>query len=546
MESISRHRAVAALLGCLVVWLSSVAEPFAAAAGLPPVITSQPQPQTTFPGANINLRVSVVSLASPRYVWRWNGLDLPADFPGQSTPLLALREVTIGMSGGYSVVVSNNFGAVTSETAVVTVNPVYYHAVGYVNLTAKPGLSFFCTALGGDGTNQTVLNRIPSAPDGVSLFKIDGNGFAANNYLDGWSDPEMNTTVGEGWFLRNPYTNDFTHTQVGFVPEGRLINRLPAGYSICANIVPQAGLVSSTLSFPNISGSRLFFFDTASQGYQTYEANDFSWFPVEPRVGVGQAFWAHELAAVDWIRDFSVNPRGISPLTYLIVQPLLDSETGEINFFTYNPDPAFGRVLDLDGVTPLDSNFAAQLYAGLGNAEETLVPIGRPQTFLNGAGAGYIRGANLKLPGVPGGTTVHLQLRVWETCAGRTYEQAVYNGSAHGRSAVVNTVARAVIENGEPGLPPNNVNSFASFAINLGQDVPLRLGRVHDTGTNTVEICFATQPDRSYCLQRASTSDEPAQWHDVPGAQAILGTGHVVTFIDTAEEQCYYRLCPGQ
>ena len=208
-----------------------------------PVITAQPQPQTAFVGANVNLRVSATSAL--RYHWRFHGTNLPIDFPGQSTPLLTLREVTTAASGPYSVVVSNNFGAVTSDTAVVTVNQLNGSAVGYVNLNAVPGYSLFAVQLARSGTNQTVQEQIYAARDGASLFKLDGNGFIANNFLDGWYDPEMVLTLGEGWFFHNPGPDPFYLTTVGSVIVGSLVNSLPAGHSICARFFKK-GWLSNT------------------------------------------------------------------------------------------------------------------------------------------------------------------------------------------------------------------------------------------------------------------------------------------------------------
>lgn len=516
----------------------------AAAIESPPVITVQPQPQTFFPGANINLRVAATSFAPLQYNWRFYGTNLPNDFPGQFTTLLALREVTTNATGPYSVVVSNKFGAVTSETAVVTVNYLNSGGGGYVNLTAMPGNSFFCTALSLAGTNQNIAVMIPVAPDGASLVKIDGTGFMVNNYLDGWFDPEMNLSMGEAWFFNNPRTNTFAVTLVGSFPGGTLINRLPAGLAASGNVIPLAGSISGRLNFPRESGSKLYFYDRESRDYRVFEPNEFNWFPYEPELQVGQAFFMSEPSGIDWVEQFSPFPASIPPVTYLMVQPSITSETGEINVFTYNADPAFGRVQDFDGVTPLNDEFAAQLYAGMSNIEDSLVPIGRPSLFLNGAGAGYIRSASLKLPGIHGGEIVHLQLRVWEKRVGQTYEQAAYNGSALGRSALFSVTAHAPVEHGEPGLPPSNANSFPSFSIGVGADVPFRIGNVAAAGKNKVKIYFATQPGRRYYVEKARSLQEPVEWSAVSDGAILIGTGHATSITDDDDGRGYYRALP--
>ena len=535
------------LLACALWWLGAFRNEAAAILQTPPVITSQPQPQTAFPGANVSLRVSAAPPIGLRFQWRFFGTNLPDSFPGQFTPLITLANVTTNASGPYSVVVGNHFGAVTSQTAVVTVNRASGGViVGYINLTAQPGYSLFSKPLFPESTNQTVAKELPAVPDGVSLFKVDGNGFIANNHLDGWSDTEMIITLGEGWFFHNPTHDPFVLTIVGDVVIGQVVNRLPEGHSICANIIPDAGHLSSRLGFPRTPGSKVFLFDRTSQTYLVHEfveTNGYGWFPTEPEVAVSEAFWVREPAEQDWIFELSIIPLSVPGTAYLIVQPTLTSETGEINFFTYHPDPAFGRVVDFDGVTPLDGEFAGQLYAGLGDDENTLVPIGRPELFRDGAGAGYIRASTIKLPGLRGGDGVFLQMRVWEKCAGRSYEQGVANGCASGRSQVFSSIAHATIEDGGPGLPPRNANTFPSFSIAPGQEAPFRLGQVRYDGSST-ELCFTTQPGRIYCLQKSPSCLEPMEWTPVAGAEHIVGTGHVAKITDTSAAQCFYRLCP--
>src|SRR4051812_8433488 len=117
----------------------SAARDVGLAADVAPIITSQPQPQTALKGVNLNLSVAAVSSSPVRYRWRFFGTNLPNGFPGQFTPLLSLRDVTPTASGPYSVVVSNNFGAVTSATAQVSVSDPYSAGGGYVRVDPPPG-----------------------------------------------------------------------------------------------------------------------------------------------------------------------------------------------------------------------------------------------------------------------------------------------------------------------------------------------------------------------------------------------------------------------
>ncbi len=503
-----------------------------------PVIVTQPQPQTTFAGANVNLRVAV-SGSGLRYVWRLYGTNLSKEIPGQFTSLLSLRGVTRAASGPYSVIVSNSFGAVTSETAVVTVNLENGGPIGYINISAKPGYSMLAFQLAQFGTNQTIAGQIPDTRDGASIFSMDGSGFVANNYLDGWSEPGQILVPGQAWFFHNPGSDLFTVTVVGNVVLGRLVNRLPGGYSACADIVPQ-GAPLTVLGFPSALGSKVFRYDNASDTYSIFEVTTNGWEPEEPSTEVARSFWAYEPGPVDWIQNFSAE-LGWSFGTYMVVQPEIASTVGEVNFFTHNSDGISGRVFDLDGTTGLNSKFRGQLYAGTNEEENALLPVGLPASFLEGAGAGYIRAGSVKLPGVAGGQTVYLQLRVWEECAGDTYEQAVSNGSAAGRSTVFSLVAHACLESDGPGLPPRNANLFPNFSIRLGEASPLRVARVRKTPAGA-EICFATQPGWVYRLEKVFSCAQASEWNYVPGADRIVGTGHVATVLDTVGEQCFYRL----
>jgi hypothetical protein len=524
------------MLGCLGMAADSSAQ-----ISLAPVITLQPQPQTSFEGANINLRVSATPSTGVRYYWRFNGLDLPRSFPGQSTPLLSLQNVSKAAAGPYSVVVSNSFGAVTSQTAVVTVNDLdsLGLSVGYINMSATPGYSLFSLQLAQVLSDQTVDRQLGGVQDGSSLFKLDGSGFVANNYMDGWSAPDQILTVGEGFFFYNPTAQPFGLTVVGGVLSGRLVNRLPAGLSLCGSLIPQAGELP-VLGFEPTPGARVYHFDRQTGSYSLYTTQEGDWIPSAPSLAVAEALFVQEPTDIDWVRTFTLMLEDPSSI-YKIVQPQLTSEVGEVNFFTFNYNNSLGQVLDLDGVTPLNSQFMGQLYAGTNAVENTLEPMGQPLAFQAGAGAGYIRGATVKIPGLPGGQTVALQLRVWEKCAGDTHKQAVLNGSASGRSEIFQTVLHATVEAGAPGLPPRNANTFPSFLVSLGQSATLRVARVQTT-TNGVEVCFATQPGWVYGLEKCASWEGHVNWVEVPGAEEVIGTGHTAKVLDSTTEQCFYRL----
>ena len=352
----------------------------------------------------------------------------------------------------------------------------------------------------------------------------------------------MLLTMGEGWIFFNPMPNTAFITLVGGVLQGHLTNRLPTSLSMCASLVPQPGPLSGTLLFPQSHDAVVWKLNRTSQTLEEFSLVSQVWEPFEPVLGVGESFFVRQSAPTDWVRDFGLDGASAPPIGFRVIQPALINETPEINFFTYNVDSAFGRIADLDGVTPVNSDFMGQLYAGPSNDESALNPIGQPVPFLNGAGAGYIRSGTIKLPGMAGGQIIHLQLRAWERCAGDTYEQALENGSAHVRSALFTAIAHATIENGTPGLPPGSANRFPSTQVVLGPEVPLRVARI-ESAAATVQICWATRPGASYRVQHAPGMAHPINWTTLPNGQNIIGTGRVAQISDTpGVQQSFYRV----
>jgi hypothetical protein len=84
----------------------------------PPVITTQPQSQTNNAGANVTFNVAASSASPLTYQWRFNG----GKIGGATSASLTLTNIQSGDAGGYSCVVSNASGSVTSLVATLTVS----------------------------------------------------------------------------------------------------------------------------------------------------------------------------------------------------------------------------------------------------------------------------------------------------------------------------------------------------------------------------------------------------------------------------------------
>lgn len=328
--------------------------------------------------------------------------------------------------------------------------------VGYANRVVAPGGDYLANQF--TSLDPTVGSLLLNLSAGVSIFKVSGN-YEVSNYLEAWSDANMTLHPGEGWFLRNPYGTNLTVTFVGEVSPGNVEIVLPAGPSVCSSVLPLAGPLGTGLGFPTPDGVfvQVDLYEPSSETYVTHGAFDGFWFPSEPEISVGQSFWSYRDFSAVWTNR-SLFDEGTFFTNY--VSPFFGSPAGLVNFFTFDPDPAMGRVSDTDGITPVNSAFLGQIYAGTNATEAALSAVGTPVAFLSGQGAGYIRSGLVSVPNTSGGQTIYYQLRAWDSSSRATYEAAVANGGKAGKSAIVSTVAGGGLRQ----LPPN-ANGFESFSV---------------------------------------------------------------------------------
>jgi hypothetical protein len=200
-------------------------------------------------------------------------------------------------------------GIVSTMAQVYSVN-----AVGYVNVNLPKGYSLIANPLN-NGQNK-LTDLIPTAPDSSVVYKWVGAGFDVDppNYIDGfgWFNGDIanyKLNPGDGFFIYVPAATPVTF--VGEVPQGNLANPLPVGYSIKASQVPQAGTLTQ-LGFAPAMDDFVYQWKGADQSYDPnppqYFGAEVGWFPAEPTLGVGEAFFLFRTgAAGSWNRTFSVN-----------------------------------------------------------------------------------------------------------------------------------------------------------------------------------------------------------------------------------------------
>ncbi len=83
-----------------------------------PFITSEPADKTVSVGQNATFTVSAAGSVSMSYQWRFNGSDIGG---ATSNSYMRLNSQT-NDAGGYSVMITNTFGSITSRVASLTVN----------------------------------------------------------------------------------------------------------------------------------------------------------------------------------------------------------------------------------------------------------------------------------------------------------------------------------------------------------------------------------------------------------------------------------------
>lgn len=182
------------------------------------------------------------------------------------------------------------------------------NVVGYYNVTV-PANSFALIANQLNTTNNTLASLLPAPPDGTQFYKFTGSGWNAYVFdaLEGAWQPDGNVTLnpGEGGFIKNNTSAPMTITFVGEVLQGSLTNPIPAGYAVRSSMVPQAGALPD-LAFPAQDGDQVFLFTGSGYSSFVYDGLENAWTPSNPTVSVGQAFFSRKAAAVDWVRNFTV------------------------------------------------------------------------------------------------------------------------------------------------------------------------------------------------------------------------------------------------
>ncbi|NOS72116.1 MAG: hypothetical protein HOP33_19595 [Verrucomicrobia bacterium] len=161
----------------------------------PPVLTTPMLNRSVLPGSDVPFYISAVGARPLAYQWQANGTNIPA----ATNVTLLLTNVVPDDSGNYSVIVTNNFGSVTSSVAVLTVADfsAALNTTGLVWTTTGNSQWFIETNVTHDGvaalqsgvlTNfqSTTLQTTVTGPGTLTFWwKVSGPGDAPLRFFGG-------------------------------------------------------------------------------------------------------------------------------------------------------------------------------------------------------------------------------------------------------------------------------------------------------------------------------------------------------------------------
>lgn len=141
----------------------------------PPAIVSQPTNQSVGLGSNVTFTVSMTGTAPLACQWRLNGTNLP----GETSQSLNLVNAQWTDAGAYGVVITNNYGSVTSSVAVLTVvwPPVITHQPASLMVLAGETVTLSVGVTGAGPFSYRWQLNATNLSDGI-ISTLAGNGAA--------------------------------------------------------------------------------------------------------------------------------------------------------------------------------------------------------------------------------------------------------------------------------------------------------------------------------------------------------------------------------
>ncbi|MGV3685929.1 MAG: PKD-like domain-containing protein [Daejeonella sp.] len=200
-----------------------------------PAITVQPLSDGVCIGSSLNLSVTATSTTAMSYQWRKNGFDIN----GANAATFNIASVANSDAASYDVVITNSCGTVTSNAAVITVNPMPVATV--------PSNSVVCPGV------VVPITAFSSSPGGASFTWTNSNpaiGLAAGGSGDVPSFTAANGTTSAiiATITVTPVLNDCIGPSSSYTirVSPTAVVTVPADFSVCEGNTVSATNFSST------------------------------------------------------------------------------------------------------------------------------------------------------------------------------------------------------------------------------------------------------------------------------------------------------------
>ena len=233
---------------------------------VPPTLALQPINQTVFVGSNATFTVAAGPGPVPiTYQWQFNGTNISL----ATNASLTLTSVQVANQGGYDIVVSNNFGSVTSSNATLIVTGYPPNAVtllpAYQTGVVGSNCSFTVTTSGSppfsyqwqfNGTNISLANNATLTLTNLQFTNQGGYDVVVTNYFGSTTSSnatlvivtalDLPTALNPGLVWTNTgNTNWFAETAVSLDGEAAQSGQVAAGQkSILQTTVTGPGTLS--------------------------------------------------------------------------------------------------------------------------------------------------------------------------------------------------------------------------------------------------------------------------------------------------------------
>jgi len=176
---------------------------------VPPTITDNPAPLDIFVGETAAFSVTASGTVPLAYQWRFNGTGIP----GATNEDYSFNNAQTNNAGGYTVIVTNAWGSVTSSVATLTVSP-----------PEPPSTNSFTGVLvGWDVNGQSGYGVSPLAPStnvaDITVSNLTrGSGFAVAGSAAGraWGGNSLNTASASAAITANDFATFGLRAEPGF------------------------------------------------------------------------------------------------------------------------------------------------------------------------------------------------------------------------------------------------------------------------------------------------------------------------------------------